>query len=420
MPGRVPPVNDPAPPWPPDGPGFFPPTPESDRPFAMALCALPHIGPARARLLRELAGSYAEAWRGPAELYARARLGAKQRSRIDRRRAALKPAELKPMLRRIGVRALFYGDPGYPAGFCAMHDPPLVVYIRGGLPLDDPAACAVVGTRRASAYGVWQAERIAGGLARAGWVVVSGLAQGIDAVAHRTAINAGGRTVAVLAGGLDQVYPPEHTPLAERGVAAGALVSEYLPGQPTVAGTFLARNRLISAISLGVVVVEAGSRSGALSTARHALEQDREVFAVPGRVGDPGSGGAHRLIRDGAALVESAADVLTGMPAWAKARVERAAGSPPAAADQGDERAPLQPWADGGGPRGKAACGEGTALEAALVARLRRGPAVEAELSSDLGRGVAQVRAALVMLELAGKIERLPGGYYKNSATGCT
>jgi DNA processing protein len=175
---------------------------------------------------------------------------------------------------------------------------------------DDALAIGIVGTRHGTQYGLRQAERLAGSLARAGLTVVSGLARGIDAAAHRGALAAGGRTLAVLASGVLTIYPPEHDKLAAEVVAQGALLSESPADAQPLGGTFPQRNRLISGLSLGVIVVEAPERSGALITARHAMEQGREVFAVPGQVDSRTARGCHRLIRDGAKLVESADDVL--------------------------------------------------------------------------------------------------------------
>ncbi len=208
------------------------------------------------------------------------------------------------------IRIVTESDPCYPRMLRELPDPPGVLFVRGDLEPHDTLAIGIVGTRHATQYGLRQAERLAGSLARAGLTIVSGLARGIDAAAHRGALAAGGRTLAVLASGVLNVYPPEHAQLAEQVAARGALLSEAPARSSPLPGAFPQRNRIISGLTLGTVVVEAGDRSGALITARHAMEQGREVFAVPGRVDGRTARGCHRLIRDGAKLVETADDVL--------------------------------------------------------------------------------------------------------------
>lgn len=214
------------------------------------------------------------------------------------------------LCREHGVLILWDADASYPRLLREIHDPPGILFVHGTLGPDDAMAVAVVGARHATTYGRRQAERLAGELARAGLTVVSGLARGIDAAAHHGALQAGGRTIAVLGSGVLNVYPPEHGELAARVRASGALISENPPRAQPMSGAFPQRNRLITGMSLGVIVVEAAERSGALISARHAMEQGREVFAVPGRVDSRASRGCHRLIRDGAKLVESVEDVL--------------------------------------------------------------------------------------------------------------
>jgi DNA processing protein len=209
-----------------------------------------------------------------------------------------------------GIRILTDQDADYPRMLAEIHDPPGILFVRGEFQPADALSVAIVGSRHATHYGVAQAERLAASLARAGLTIVSGLARGIDAAAHRGALSAGGRTIAVLGSGLMNLYPPEHAELADEVACQGALVSELPPTSPPLAGAFPQRNRIISGLSLGVMVVEAALRSGALISARHAMEQGREVFAVPGRIDSRMSHGCHRLIRDGAKLVESADDVL--------------------------------------------------------------------------------------------------------------
>jgi DNA processing protein len=198
----------------------------------------------------------------------------------------------------------------YPRPLRKIHDPPGVLFRRGQPHAQDELAVAIVGTRHATRYGLAQAERLAGSLARTGFTVVSGLARGIDAAAHRGALAAGGRTIAVLASGLLEIYPPEHEKLAEEVAASGYLLSEAPTRMVPLSGAFPQRNRIISGLSVGTIVVEAADRSGALITARHAYEQGREVFAVPGPIDSRLSRGCHALIKDGAKLVESIDDVL--------------------------------------------------------------------------------------------------------------
>lgn len=202
-------------------------------------------------------------------------------------------------------------DAGYPNRLRNIYDPPCLLYVRGRLPaFDDEASIAVVGTRDCTPYGVSCAEKLGYGLAAGGAVVVSGLARGVDSAALRGALRAGGTVTAVLGNGLDVVYPPENQYLYEDVAAAGALISEYPPGTPPEAKHFPVRNRIMSGLCLGTLVVEAPARSGALITAGTALEQGRDVFAVPGPIDAPASVGCNRLIRDGAGLVSDAWDIL--------------------------------------------------------------------------------------------------------------
>jgi DNA processing protein len=217
------------------------------------------------------------------------------------------------LCREHDVRLITLADDVYPRLLRELPDPPGVLYARGSLEPRDGLAIAIVGSRHATQYGRQVAARLAGSLARAGLTIVSGLARGIDGEAHRAALEAGGRTIAVLGSGVLNVYPPEHLQLAQQVASAGGVLSEQPARAAPLAGTFPQRNRLISGLTLGTIVVEASSRSGALITARHAGEQGREVFAVPGRIDSRMSHGCHRLLRDGAVLVESADDVLDAL-----------------------------------------------------------------------------------------------------------
>jgi DNA processing protein len=272
------------------------------------------IGPALIRvLLRRFGSATAVLDAVPSRLRDVPGIGPKLASRLMAARREHDAAAELARCQQANVCIVCEGDAAFPAALRTIPTPPAFLYLRGELLPRDALAIAVVGSRHCSHYGLRQAERLAGSLARVGFTIVSGLARGIDAAAHRGALAAGGRTIAVLANGLALVYPPEHKDLAEQVAGCGALVSETPMTFEPMAGLFHQRNRVISGLSLGVVVVEAADRSGALITARHAEQQNREVLAVPGPIDSPTSRGPHRLIRDGAKLVESADDVLEAL-----------------------------------------------------------------------------------------------------------
>lgn len=223
--------------------------------------------------------------------------------------------------------AILPDDPRYPASLHALAPAP-ALWLRGALESDDALAIAIVGSRRATPYGLEVAGRLAGDLAPRGVTVVSGFARGIDSAAHRAALDAGGRTIAVLGCGIDVVYPPENRRLADAVAARGALLTQFAPGTPPLPYHFPTRNRTLAALALGVVVVEATERSGSLSTAGFAADLGREVYAVPGKITSPTSAGVHRLLRDGARLVESWTDVVQELPdAWRR-RVRHTGAAP--------------------------------------------------------------------------------------------
>ena len=225
---------------------------------------------------------------------------------------------------RLGIQIVTISDAIYPNRLRNIFDPPCLLYVRGRLPnVDDEAAVAVVGTRDCTPYGVSCAEKLGYGLASGGALVVSGLARGIDSAALRGALRAGGTVAAVLGNGLDVVYPKENRYLYEDVAASGALISEYPPGTPPEGRHFPVRNRILSGLSLAALVVEAPERSGALITAASAMEQGRDVFAVPGPIDAPASVGCNRLIRDGAGLVTDAWDILSAYEARFPERLHR-------------------------------------------------------------------------------------------------
>lgn len=278
---------------------------------ALRLALAPGIGP---RLRKALLAHFASATKvlaaSQSALRKIAGIGSRIAETVHAARGAVDVDRLLDECHEHDIRIVWESDAAYPTLLREISDPPPLLFVRGTLTDADCGCVAVVGSRQATLYGQRQAERLARQLVDAGLTVVSGLARGIDGAAHRGALDAGGRTLAVLGSGLLKIYPAEHTRLAERILANGALLSESPPHQPPRSTAFPRRNRIITGISAGVVVVEATARSGALVSARHAGEQGREVFAVPGRVDNPAARGCHRLLRDGAKLVESVEDIL--------------------------------------------------------------------------------------------------------------
>lgn len=269
------------------------------------------VGPLlQASLLQQFGSATAVLQQSVSDLLSVKGVGPQVASRIVSRQAHDRAAKTLQDCDNLGVSLRRKSTGDYPASLQEVADAPSVLYVRGEYHAGDELAIGIVGSRRCTAYGRKQAQRLAAGLARAGFCVISGLARGIDAVAHRAALQAGGRTIAVMATGVRQIYPPEHAELALDIVEQGAVVSEFPLDQRPSPGLFPQRNRIISGLSLGVVVIEATRNSGALYTARHAMEQGREVFAVPGHVDSLASEGCHDLIRDGVTLVRSVDDIL--------------------------------------------------------------------------------------------------------------
>lgn len=277
----------------------------------LTLTLVPGLGSRLTSALLERFGSAQAALDArPAQLMEIPYLGHKVVEGISAVRAGKSLAVEIDLLAKHGVQLLIRGEASYPPELGELPDAPPVLYMRGSLVEADQKAVGVVGSRRCTAYGRRLTEQLATGLVRAGYTVISGLARGIDGVAHRAALQAGGRTIAVLAGGLSKIYPPEHTDLAHDVQACGALITESPLLMEPMAGMFPARNRLISGMSKGVVVVEAAERSGALITATHAADQGRHVMACPGPVDSLASSGTNALLRDGAILVRGIDDVL--------------------------------------------------------------------------------------------------------------
>ncbi len=278
--------------------------------YLIGFSHVPGIGRVRLSFLRRQFGDLKKAWLAPLEDLLSAGLNEAAARTLVATRAGLSLEQEVAKLARLGITTLAPDDPLFPPRLRQIKACPILIYLKGTLLPEDELAVAVVGTRRPSAYGRQAAEDLSRELAAHRVTVVSGLATGIDAVAHRAALAAGGRTLAVAGCGLDIVYPPHHTSLANRIAEQGALISEFPPGVGPLREHFPRRNRIIGGMSLGVLVVEAGERSGALSTAHQAANEGREVFAVPGSIFSAMSAGTNHLIQDGAKLVRGYADIF--------------------------------------------------------------------------------------------------------------
>lgn len=277
----------------------------------LALTMVAGVGPIVVRSLLNRFGTAGAAMRaGESQIRTVDNVGPKLADKIARGYDNPEIDKEMALCREHGVTILLQSDDDFPDVLRELPDCPAMLFLKGRIEPIDRLAVAVVGSRRSTTYGRRMAEKLSSSLARSGMTVVSGLARGIDEAAHRGALAGGGRTLAVLANGLAKIYPPEMESLAAEIVKHGALISEMPMGHPPLAELFIRRNRIISGLSLGVVVVEAALRSGSLSTARHAMEQNREIFAVPGPADSLTSQGCHRLIRDGAKLVETVDDVI--------------------------------------------------------------------------------------------------------------
>jgi DNA processing protein len=281
-----------------------------DLKYWVGFTLVPGIGRVRLGQLESHFGSVEDAWKASAsELRASGLDSSSVKSILSARPSIDLDGELEKM-ERLGVRAFTCNDPGYPARLKEIYDYPPVLYVRGSIASQDEWCLAIVGTRRATVYGKQVTGEFVTDLARSKITIVSGLARGVDTVAHLAALEAGGRTLAILASGLDIVYPAENASLARRVIENGALISEYPLGTKPRADNFPRRNRIMSGLSLGTLVIEAGESSGALITAQMALEQNREVFAVPGSILSPASRGTNKLIQEGAKLVMDYTDIL--------------------------------------------------------------------------------------------------------------
>ncbi|WP_276522330.1 DNA-processing protein DprA [Kallotenue papyrolyticum] len=356
---------------------------QADLRYYLGFNHAPGIGPARLDRLLAWFGSLEAAWHAPLRELLAAGLDARSAEALVQTRARLDLEAEYERAQRLGVRLVCRDDPAYPPLLAQISNPPFLLYVRGTLAETDRWALAVVGTRRASTYGKDVTRKLVSELVAAGVTIVSGLALGIDAVAHSAALAAGGRTLAVLGSGVDQLYPQTNAALGEAIMQQGALISEYPLGTLPAAANFPPRNRLISGLALGVLVVEAAPKSGALITTQFAAEQGRDVFAVPGSIFSPRSAGPHALIREGATLVTCAEDILSALNLQAAVAQQELAAVAPA-----------------------------TPAEALLLRLIEDEPRHIDEIGRQSGLPQADVAATMALLELKGLVRHVGGMRY--------
>ncbi len=331
------------------------------------------IGPVRLRMLLDLFGDIQSAWEASEQVLREIKLDRRSLENFLKVRHQVDLDEVLRQVERAGAQVLTWDSADYPNLLRQIADAPPVLFVRGTLTPADEWSVALVGTRKATVYGREVAHRLATDLVQNRVTLVSGLARGIDSIAHKAALDAGGRTLAVLGSGVDFIYPAEHRKLAEAIIENGALISDYPLGTRPEAANFPARNRIISGLSLGVVVVEADVKSGALITADFALDHGREVFAVPGSILSPASAGCNRLLRDGASIVTEVGDILETLHL-----------------DQVSEKQLAREVLPS------------NATEAAILERLTAEPRHLDELSREIELPVEMISSTLVMMELKG------------------
>ena len=341
------------------------------------------IGAVRFRTLLETFGDAKSAWEAPSDALRATGLSTGILENLIKFRADVSLEQIWEHLEKQNIQVLTWKDDDYPKRLHEIDNSPPVIYIRGEIKSRDDWAVAVVGTRRITPYGQQVAERIADRLARSGITVVSGLALGVDAVAHQSTLDAGGRTLAVLGSGVDRIYPARNRKLAARVIENGAIISDYAPGTPPEASNFPPRNRIISGLSLATVIVESGSKGGALITANFALEQGRDVFAVPGNIFAPQSRGPNRLIQRGAHPLLDPKEILEVLDLT---RVT----------EQHEARIVLP----------------SNSTEAQLYKVLGHEPLHVDEIRAQTELPIDQVTAALAMMELKGMVRQVGGMRY--------
>jgi len=354
-----------------------------DKKFWVGFNLIKGIGAVRMQGLVSYFGDLELAWKSsPAEL-AQAGLGLKLIERVVQAREGVDLDKVWEKIEKQGIKILTWQDEAYPQRLKEIDQPPPVLYIRGEYLPDDLFAVAIVGTRRVTPYGRQITEELSSFLGANGLTVVSGLARGVDAIAHQASLKAGGRSLGILGSGVDKIYPPEHRALAEQMMERGAIISDYAPGTPPDASNFPPRNRIISGLSLAVVVVEAGETSGALITAEFAAEQGREVFAVPGSILAPQSKGTNKLIQNGALPLLNVNDLMQALDITRVGEQKAARKIMPA-----------------------------DAIEAKLLTLLTNEPLHVDEIRNQSELPIEKVSAALVLMELKGLVRQVGGMNY--------
>jgi DNA processing protein len=360
----------------------------TDREAYIALNMMAGLGPIKVQALIDFLGSPQAVFEVDGGQLQQVRgVGQKLRTSILEQRAQIDPAAEIEKAAELGIRIVTPLDVEYPDALKAIHDPPLALYVRGSFLPGDHHSLGMVGSRKATHYGLNIADRLSYQLAQTGFTMVSGLARGIDTAAHEGALKGKGRTVAVLGAAIDQLYPPENAPLADAIAQSGAVISEYPLGRPADRMTFPYRNRIISGLSMGVIVVEAGFKSGSLHTADAALEQGRSVFAIPGRIDHPSAKGTNRLIKNGAKLVDNVDDILEEFQLLI----------PPGAMEEPEKQASARP---------EVPLSED---EKKLVEALWQGALDIDTLARTVGVTSAEISGLLLGLEMKRVIKMLPG-----------
>jgi len=355
----------------------------NDKKYWVGFNLIKGIGAVRMQGLVAYFGDLESAWNADDASLAEAGLGAKLIERVNIARQGVSLDKVWEKIESQGIKILTWGDDEYPSRLKEIDQPPPVLYIRGEYLPDDLFAVAIVGTRKVTPYGRQITEEIASYLAANGMTVVSGLARGVDAIAHQSALRAGGRTIGILGSGVDKIYPPEHRGLADQMMERGAIISDYAVGTPPEASNFPPRNRIISGLSLAVVVIEAAETSGALITAEFAAEQGREVFAVPGSILAPQSKGTNRLIQNGALPLLTPADLMQALD------IHRIG-------EQKSARKVL--------PMDE--------TEAKVLSVLSREPLHVDEIRNQSGLPIEKISATLALMELKGMVRQVGGMSY--------